>query len=574
MTVTNVTRAVAIAIVGSSTVRGLQAPLGAELARHGFESDIRVGGFGGWALELLQDRAPVFEHDPDMTIVMLDASIVLDRLPDTWTARDVAVALDDVATTLERSVRSHAARRLTVVSTVPLPAAVLSMAIDLVSKAQIGAAWRRFNARLLDLAVADHSIVVLDADAVLTESGPLSDPRMASYAGVALGNEFMGACARQIGHLTRSRLGRASKALALDLDGTLWEGVLSEDGIEGVNLKHGLTGEAYSTFRRTLRQLASQGVMLAILSKNDEALVRRALIEHPDSDMSEGDFVAIRADWNPKPGNLVAMAADLGIGVESFVFVDDSESERGAMHSALPTLPIVAVDANEPALHVVSLLRDGWFTTSTITAEDTARTTRYRTELQRKTLRDAAQDVESYLTDLDTRVVVFEPQGVEIARIAQITQRTNQFNLTTLRMDERSVRTWIDDPHRAVVAVECADRFGDHGIVGALFVERSEKTTFVRNFALSCRVLARGVETALLAHVAQSEFQLGRTELIGWYAATPKNSATARLYPDHGFRPSGGDHRGLHGLGADSEEFVLAPADAPSVPPYVDIKER
>lgn len=574
MTTTESRDRVAISILGSSTVRGLHGPLTTELTRHGFVPDIRVGGYGGWALELLHEQSPVFEHDPDMTIVMLDANVVLDRLENTWTADDVARALEAVAAQLERLLRTHAARRLTVVATIPLPASLLGMSIDLESKARIGAAWRRFNARLLDLAVDDHSIVVLDSDAVLTETGPLTDPRMAAYAGIALGTEFMAACARQIGHVTRSRRGRTSKALALDLDGTLWEGVLSEDGIEGINLKHGLTGEAYAAFRRTLRQLASQGVMLSVLSKNDESMVRRVFAEHPDSDMSESDFVAIKADWNPKPGNLAAMAADLGTGVDSFVFVDDSESERGAMHSALPTLPIIAVDTNEPALHVVSLLRDGWFTTSTVTDEDTARTARYRTELQRKSLRDSALDVETYLTDLETNVVVFEPQGVEIARISQITQRTNQFNLTTLRMDEHAVRSWMDDPQRAVVAVECTDRFGDHGIVGAVFVERAATTTFVRNLALSCRVLARGVETALIAHVVGSEFRRGQTETIAWYTPTSKNSATARLYPDHGFHKSHGDHRVAHGIGPDSEEFVLVPENAPAVPKYVDIEER
>ncbi|MGB3171299.1 MAG: HAD-IIIC family phosphatase [Rhodococcus sp. (in: high G+C Gram-positive bacteria)] len=574
MTTTNPHDPIAVSILGSSTVRGLEAPLVAELARHGFTSAIRIGGYGTWALELMDDRAQVFEHDPMMAVVMLDAKVVLDHLGDTWTAQDITKALDLVATQLEESLPAHATRRLTVLTTIPLPMAVLAMSIDLTSKARIGAAWRRFNARLLDLAVADPSIVVLDADAILTEIGPLADPRMAAYVGIALGTDYMRECARQIGHIARSRRGFASKALALDLDGTLWEGILSEDGIDGINFRHGHSGEAYAAFRRALRQLASQGVLLSILSKNDDDLVRRALLDHPDSDMSESDFVSIRADWNPKPGNLVEVAAGLGIGVDSFVFVDDSPSERGAMRSAMPSLPIVAVDPDEPALHVVSLLRDGWFTTTSITDEDTARTARYRIEMQRTSLRERAQDIETYLRDLGTTVVVFEPLGVEIARISQITQRTNQFNLTTLRMDEQAVRSWIENPQSAVLAIECADRFGDHGIVGAVFLERAGTTTFVRNFALSCRVLARGVETALLAYVAQGEFTRGQTEMIAWRTPSAKNSATASLYLDHGFRVSSHDHRAAHGLSSDSDQFVLAAADAPSVPLYVDIKER
>ena len=141
-------------------------------------------------------------------------------------------------------------------------------------------------------------------------------------------------------------------------------------------------------------------------------------------------------------------------------------------------------------------------------------------------------------------------------------------------MDEQAVRSWIENPQSAVLAIECADRFGDHGIVGAVFLERAGTTTFVRNLALSCRVLARGVETALLAYVAQGEFTRGQTEMIAWRTPSAKNSATASLYLDHGFRVSSHDHRAAHGLSSDSDQFVLAAADAPSVPLYVDIKER
>jgi FkbH-like protein len=295
-----------------------------------------------------------------------------------------------------------------------------------------------------------------------------------------------------------------------------------------------------------------------VSSKNDQEPVLEVLRTHPDMVLRDTDFVRINANWNPKDANLRDIAAKLNLGVDSFVFADDSTFETGLVAAGLPEVAVVRLD-EEPALHVEKLLADGWFDVRELTAEDRERASLYRVESERQDLLDSSGSYEEYLEQLQVRVQVSAVGDLDLARVAQLTLRTNQFNLTTQRLQPDEVRARIDDPEHLVLSVRSGDRFGDNGVVGALFAHREGDTLHIDNLILSCRVFARGIEQATVAAVLEHARAQGVSAVTAAYRPTKKNHRVREFWPSVGFAPTGGDEAELtfrHPL----EDVAAAPA--------------
>ncbi|NUU20362.1 MAG: HAD-IIIC family phosphatase, partial [Streptomycetaceae bacterium] len=375
----------------------------------------------------------------------------------------------------------------------------------------------------------------------------VGEPRLHAYAKAYLSPALLAAYAREVGHLARHVAGRTKKALVLDLDETVWGGVLGEDGADGIEVADTYRGEAFRAFQKVAKQIASQGVLLAAVSKNDLDPVRAVLRDHPGMTLREDDFVRVTANWRPKHDNLRELASDLGIGVDSFVFADDSPYEVGLVRTELPDVAVVALDG-EPALHIEKLMRDGWFDARELTAEDRERTTRYREELDRRDFLDGFASLDDYLRELGVTVRFSAATEAEIPRVSQLTLRTNQFNLTTERLQVPDVAARSADPAFSVLAIRSSDRFGDNGLVGAVFVRRDGGTARIDNFLLSCRVFARGIETACLSALLTALRHAGVTEVRAAYRPSAKNGKVADFYPRAGFTAVGGDGDFRHDL--------------------------
>ncbi|MFE6282201.1 HAD-IIIC family phosphatase [Streptomyces sp. NPDC057877] len=531
--------AVPVAVTGHSTVGPVVAPLTAELARHGLLLEAAVAPYGAYLQDLMR---PARADEPRLTLCLLDAHAVFDEVTVPWRVPDVEAAARTRLALLAGAVRAHqeAGRGLLVLNTVPLHRHLTHQLVDLRSRARLGAVWRNFNAGLLDLAEEHPGVVVVDLDPLTAEGVPAYEPRTAQYARARLSEPLLAAYAREAAHVVRARLGRTRKVLVLDLDGTLWGGVLGEAGPDGVELGAGLRGEAFQEFQRTVRQLGSQGVLLAVSSKNDDALVRETLTGHPGMVLREDAFVRVNANWKAKHDNLRDIADRLGLGLDSFVFVDDSLFECGLVADRLPEVAVVRVDA-EPALHAPALLADGWFDLFELTEADVERAGRYRTEALRQEFREDTGSYQEYLDGLGIEVTLRPPDDSELARVSQLTLRTNQFHLATERLQTAQVAEWAERPGHHVIAVRARDRFGDHGLVGALFLRRDHDTLRVDNFVLSCRVFSRGIEDACLAAVLAFARDTGAAAVTGRYLPSPRNTAFAAFYADHGFAVTGTD---------------------------------
>jgi FkbH-like protein len=540
---------VAVAVTGNGTCTPLLAPLVAELARHRLVARTSTSGYGQYAIDLADPQGGFLVEPCDIAVCMLDADVVVAELRTVWTVEDCEHALRVVLDRFRGLVRHHheAGTATLVLNTVPLPGWFARQLVDFRSRARLGIAWREFNCALLKLAEEVGRCVVVDLDTCLTDATPLDEPRLRVYAKVGFSEQLLGRLASEVGHVAKALHGRGKKLLVLDLDGTLWGGVLGDDGADGIEIGVAGRGEAFTQFQRSVAQLASQGVLLAVCSKNERAQVYGVLRHHPHMTLREHDFVAIAADWTPKGQRVIELARALNLDPDSVVFVDDSPFECGLVRHSAPGTGVVALDS-EPARHRERLLASDWFATLRLTEEDYARRDSYRAETRRRDFRAGFTSLSDYLRGLDISVEMFRPVESELDRIAQLTQRTNQFNLTTTRLDTAELRAgWLD--HDAVVwAIRTADRFGDAGIVGALFGREAGGSLVVENLLLSCRVFGRGIESACLRATLEYARDRGMARVVGHYRASAKNGRFADLYPRHGFTAAES--------GADLQRFV------------------
>jgi FkbH-like protein len=551
---------VTVAITGHSTMPALVPALTAELARHGLLLRPFVADFDGYVVDLSDPGSALYAAGADIVLCVLDAAVVFDEVPTPWRPADVERVLQEKLRLVEQLVARFEAngRGTLVLNTMPLLRQFASQLVDHRSRARLGAVWREANAALLRLADSHPALVVLDLDPLMTEPVAASDVRLSIYAKARLSPDLLQRYAREVGHLARHVAGRMRKCLVLDLDGTVWGGVLGDDGIDGIEVDGSYRGTAFRAFQQVVKQIGSQGVLLAAISKNDLEPVRQVLRDHRGMTLREDDFVRVTANWRPKRDNLQELAKDLNLGIDAFVFVDDSAYECGLVQRDLPDVAVVRLD-DEPALHGERLLRDGWFDVHELTAEDQARPVRYRDELQRKDFLHSFESIADYLRELEVSVRLAHIGGRDVARVSQLTLRTNQFNLTTERLQPADVRGRVEDPAALALAIHASDRFGDNGLVGAVFARRDGDAVHIDNFLLSCRVFARGIEHACLSAVLRHARSTGARAVFGAYRPTAKNGNVKEFYPRHGFVPVA-DHGNVLTFRHDLVE-VLAPPD-------------
>lgn len=324
---------------------------------------------------------------------------------------------------------------------------------------------------------------------------------------------------------------KRKKCLVLDLDNTLWGGVIGEDGITGIKIGGDYPGKAFLYFQQSLLQLTHSGIILAVCSKNNEADVREVWDKNPFNLLKENHFSAKRINWNDKASNIRSIAMELNIGLDSIVFIDDNPSERELIRQSLPMVAVPDFPEQPYDLPVfISQVVDAYFKVYTITDEDRQKTQQYQRNHQRALLETSCSDMEKFKRSLEIKLTIEEANEFSIPRIAQMTQKTNQFNLTTQRYTESDVRQRIADGWK-VWTLRVADRFGDEGITGCVFVHDN----LIDSFLLSCRILGKDIEYAFLKVVLSELKVQGLREVKANYYPTMKNGQVRDFYEKCGF---------------------------------------
>ncbi|GGC67744.1 methoxymalonyl-ACP biosynthesis protein FkbH [Siccirubricoccus deserti] len=336
-------------------------------------------------------------------------------------------------------------------------------------------------------------------------------------------------------------MGRSRKCLVLDLDNTLWGGVIGDDGIDGIKLGQGdATGEAFIAFQRYVALLGKRGIILAVCSKNDAAVAEAVFTQHPEMALRRGDIATFVANWNDKAGNLRQIAKTLNIGLDSLVFVDDNPAERDIIRRELPEVAVPELPedvANYPA----RLAAAGYFEATGFTADDAARSRSYALNEARRVAQEQATDMDGYLRSLKMVLTATDVGPGELSRVTQLINKTNQFNLTTRRYTEAEVQALAANPAAVALALRLTDRFGDNGLICVVLARpdaalRSGEL-LIDTWLMSCRVLGRQVEAAVLEVLAAAASRRGVSTLIGEYRPTGRNGMVAEHYPNLGFVP-------------------------------------
>ncbi len=327
----------------------------------------------------------------------------------------------------------------------------------------------------------------------------------------------------------------APKVLVLDCDGTLWDGIVGEDGISGIAIGDTFPGSAFREFQLAVKQLERRGIMLAIASKNEAESVDEVFEKRPEMVLQHNDIAAWRVNWTNKSQNIREIADELNIGLDSVVFVDDSNFEVEEVRTALPMVRVLQVPEDPEDLPAL-LSESGLFRNLTATNEDRNRTQMMLTERKRDAAADTAMSHEDFLASLDLSVVIDTDNEESLGRITQLINKTNQFNLTTVRRTEADVLALMQSDKHRVYSASVTDRFGSYGLVGIAIVDATDSSTHeIDSLMMSCRVLRRGIESTIIHHVCNEAANAGATNVLGRFIPTAKNAQVAPLYPDHGF---------------------------------------
>ena len=333
--------------------------------------------------------------------------------------------------------------------------------------------------------------------------------------------------------IIKSIYGLNKKALVLDLDNTLWGGVVGDDGADNLVIgPETPQGQAYVEFQNYIKQHKDLGIVLAVNSKNDIANALEGL-GHRDCMLKKDDFAVIKANWQDKATNIREIAAELSLTPDSFVFVDDNPAERDIVHSTVPGIAVPDIGNVEDYIHVLD--RGGYFETTSLSAEDASRAEQYRLNVLRASESSAYADYNDYLLNLEMIAVIKDFEPVFLARITQLTNKSNQFNLTTKRYTEADMKKVAESDEYVRLYGRLTDKFGDNGIVSVVIGKIEGDELFIELWLMSCRVLKRNMEYAMLDTLVKKSKELGIKKLVGRYYPTAKNGMVKDLYSDFGF---------------------------------------
>ena len=351
----------------------------------------------------------------------------------------------------------------------------------------------------------------------------------------AMNYDVMPEISLSISKIIRAILGKNKKCLVLDLDNTLWGGVIGDDGVENIQIGHETpTAEAFTEFQRYVLDLKNRGVILAVCSKNDDDIAKSGF-NHPDSVLNLKDFAAFYANWQPKNINIQAIAKDINIGTDSLVFIDDNPVERQIVRDNLPEVAVPEIDSADIFSYIRAIEGAGYFETVKISEDDLKRNQTYQENLQRRNLENSAESYDDFLKSLNMQAEIDSFKPIYFDRIAQLTNKTNQFNLTTKRFTRAEIEYIANDSSYITLYGRLTDKFGDNGLISVIIGEKISDELHIRLWLMSCRVLKRGMENAMLNVLIRRAEKFNCKKIIGYYFPTKKNSMVADMYKNFGF---------------------------------------
>lgn len=535
-------KTIRIAFLAESTVDHLIPSLRIAGLRRGLVFDCYVSPYGQIHQDVFSSSSDLKAFRPDIVLIALSSAAAAAPLSPSLTHHDVKTLASEKIDGLKNIWRvinedmGATVIQQTLAPTLPSLYGHYDKAIPSSPRAYQSS----FNSSLLKAAY-NQSCAVLDLDQIFMKHGAenLHNPVLWHHAKQELSPQIAPLWADHVGRTVQALVGLSKKCLVLDLDNTLWGGVIGDDGLEGITLGMGsAAGESFSAFQGYVKMLNQRGVLLAVCSKNTHEIAFHAINDHPEMVLSTDDFSTFKANWDGKPDNLQAIANELNIGLDSLVFFDDNPVERDHVRTSLPMVMVPEVPS-DPALYVNCLESAGYFDTVSLTDDDLHRAAQYKANALRQTAVQKTGNMNEYLASLDMQILISKFQSVDIKRITQLVNKTNQFNLTSRRYAQAQLEQFANDKTVLAISARLKDKYGDNGLISVIIakqtVQNNKPVMVIDTWLMSCRVLGRMVENELFNYLVKYAQMNGIETIIGDYIPTDRNGLVRDLYEKLGF---------------------------------------
>jgi FkbH-like protein len=542
----NFEKKVGIGILGSFTLNGLEETLRVKCAEKKIDASVFVSAYNQYHQDILNDKSNLYNFSPDIAFLILDARSILGNFFYLPYSLSVEQRKELVETKSEELINlfevfTKKSKSKLIVTNLSIPTYSPYGICETKSEFGLQEIVMTLNSKLYDYARQNQSVYMFDFNGFVTRYGESNvfDYRQYFFGDIKISLEFIPLLAEDLMGYVKAMTGLNKKCIVLDLDNTLWGGIVGEDGFNGIKLSPTPPGNAYMEFQRSLLALNQRGVILAINSKNNEDEALEVIRKHPYMLLREENFASIRINWNDKVSNMKEIVDELNIGIDSIVYFDDDPVNREFMTMNLPEVLTVNMPS-DPAYYTSFLHEINDFNVLKITEEDLQRKDMYHQEKQRKHFEKNVTNLEDFLKQLEIKLKLKKADQFTIPRISQLTLKTNQFNLTTKRYQEEEIKQFSQDGNMLVGCAQVEDKFGDNGITGVFIVKKENpKEWFIDTFLLSCRIMGREVEKGILAHIINKARENKIERIKAQYIPTKKNKPVESFLPNCGFHKEG-----------------------------------
>jgi len=541
----NYEKKIRIAILGGFTLNGLEETMRVKCDEKRIQCTTYVSGYNQYNQEILDEKSQLYKFSPDITFLIIDSRTILGKL----FLNPYSVSIEerkqfvqnksDEIINLAKSLVEKSKSKL-VISNFSVPSYSPIGINETREEFGLHDMVRVLNENIKIGLSTEPEIFIYALNSFVTRFGEnnVFDYKQYFYGDVRISLDYIPYLAEELMGYIKAVLGLNKKCIVLDLDNTLWGGIVGEDGFEGIKLGDSPVGRAYTEFQHNLLALNQRGILLAINSKNNFDDAMQIIKDHPNMVLKEDNFVCIRINWNDKVVNMKEISDELNIGLDSMVFFDDDPVNREYVKSNLPEIQTVDISDPSNSSKILKSIND--FQMLKITDEDMTRNKMYLEQRKRTDLKTQVGDLQDFLKQLNISVKIKNADSFTIPRISQLTIKTNQFNLTTRRYQEEDIRKFSQDKDKIVECAQVEDKFGDNGITGVYIINKDNKQEWtIDTFLLSCRIIGRGVEDGMLHQIIEKARKEGVSKIRGEYIKTKKNKPAENFFPTFGFKKEG-----------------------------------
>ena len=535
-----------IALLSSFSINGLKEVIQVKSSERKISSIIYEAPYNQYSQEILNQESKLYEFSPDITFLLLDTRSILGeifRFPYLISKLERENFLGQKINEIKNLAQKFAEKSNSklIISKLNIPSFSPYGIFEEKTEFGFHQMIEKFNQQISKEFLNLENIFVFDFNRFVSRYGEhnVFDYSQFFFGDLKISMEYLPEFGEDLMKYVIAHLGISKKCIVLDLDNTLWGGIVGEDGFNGIKLGPEPPGNAFMEFQRVLLSLHQRGIILAINSKNNLDDAMQVIKEHPYMVLKEDNFAAMRINWKDKVSNMKELVKEINIGMESIVFIDDDPVNRELIKSSLPEILVLDIP-NDPSTYAPTIENMIDFSVMKITDEDKNRGKMYAKQKMINGLEESATDLQSFLNQLELKIFIKEVDEFTLPRVSQLTLKTNQFNLTTKRYQESDINNMINNPNYLVGCAQVEDKFGDNGITAVFIIKKENKKEWlIDTFLMSCRIMGRDIEKGIMAHIINKAKECGVEKIKANFFPTQRNKPVENFLPHFEFRKEG-----------------------------------